>query len=123
MAGYVSPERKALQTKANIFIVLGLVLSFGTRLIGSLLLNTSDTGTSGLGIVAILFLIVGGIAGLICWFIGLSAYAQSKGYSSWYSLFGLLSCCGLLVLVILPNKWVDSGPSGYGPGDYPRPNG
>ena len=36
--------------------------------------------------------------------IGLAYYAKSKGHSPWWGLFGLLSCIGILVLALLPDR-------------------
>ena len=118
MAGYVSPARKALQTRASIFCGAGLLLQVVTNVV---LRSARSAGSPGTGIIAVSGIV--GIIALVCWFIGLSAYAESKGYSKWLSLLGLLSCCGLVIMVLLPNKWVDGASDGYGPGDYPRPNG
>ena len=110
MAGIVSPERKALQTKANIFVVIALLLDFG--------------GYGAAKVTHIpLFARGAAVIGLVFWVVGLMAYAESKGYSKWWGLIGLLSCCGLFILVLLPNKWIDASTGGYGSGDYPRPNG
>ena len=119
MAVPISPERKALQTKANIYVVLGIVLSLATRLAIVAIRHAPRAGSP----ILFLFLIALLIAGFFCWYVGLSSYAQSKGYSKWLGLLGFLSCCGLVVLVVLPNRWVEASSDGYGPGDYPRPNG
>ena len=36
--------------------------------------------------------------------IGLAYYAKAKGHSPWWGLFGLLSCIGILVLALLPDR-------------------
>jgi len=123
MAGYVSPERKALQTKGAIFIIVGLVTSIGARVLGLVLTTGTNDSPTDMNPILAIFILIASIVGLVCWFIGLSAYARSKGYSSWYSLLGLLSCIGLIILAVLPDRWVEAQSSDYGPGDYPRPNG
>lgn len=113
MAGYISPERKALQTKSNIFVLAAVALN-----ILSYVLNKGAAPGSPNPIVYPLALVVWG-----CWIAAATFYAKSKGYSPWFGGFGALCCCGILILIFMPNKWVDSPASGYGPGDYPRPNG
>jgi len=36
--------------------------------------------------------------------IGLAYYAKAKGHSPWWGLMGLLSCIGILVLAVLPDR-------------------
>ena len=49
-------------------------------------------------------LLAGMIGGSIMLIVGLGYYAKGKGYSSVLGLLGLLSCIGLLILAILPDK-------------------
>ena len=35
--------------------------------------------------------------------LGCRSYAVGKGHSKWLGLLGLLSCVGLLVLIVLPD--------------------
>src|SRR5579884_2445233 len=59
---------------------------------------------------------------IIPWFIGLGEYALSKGYSSALCLLGLLSIIGLLILVLLKDKYIVSdGPFEPGASPYYRP--
>ena len=47
----------------------------------------------------------GGIlAGNILLMIGLSYYARAKGYTAFLGLLGFLSCFGLVILALLPDK-------------------
>ncbi len=47
----------------------------------------------------------GGIlVGNILLIIGLSYYARAKGYTAFLGLVGLLSCIGLVILALLPDK-------------------
>jgi len=49
----------------------------------------------------------GGIlAGNILLIIGLSYYARAKGYTAFLGLIGLLSCLGLLILALLPDRTI-----------------
>lgn len=67
--------------------------------------------------LAIVLLIVR-IAALVPWFWGLADYARSKGYAAAWAALGILSCIGLLILVLLPNRWIETPP---GTGSvYPR---
>ena len=47
---------------------------------------------------------LGAGVGDILLIVGLCFYAKAKGYSPFLGLLGLLSCIGLLVLAILPDK-------------------
>ncbi len=51
---------------------------------------------------------------------GCIKYAHSKGYSTIVGLLGLLSIFGLLILVLLPNKWKDEVAT-TSTTNYPRP--
>lgn len=54
------------------------------------------------------------------WVLSASAYAQSKGYAKAWGALGLLTCCGVFLLALLPNRWKQEEIR-YEPGDYPRP--
>src|SRR6478609_8753508 len=41
--------------------------------------------------------------------IGLSIYARMRGHSPWFGALGLLSCIGMLILVLLPKKCFNCG--------------
>jgi hypothetical protein len=45
-----------------------------------------------------------GLAGTAAFLWGCFNYAKGKGYPSLLGLLGLLSCIGLLILVVLPDK-------------------
>jgi hypothetical protein len=53
---------------------------------------------------AALALQLGMFAGSVLFIIGLSFYAKAKGYSALLGLLGLLSCLGLLIIAVLPDK-------------------
>jgi hypothetical protein len=78
------PENK---TNTNIGVGLGFLLEILGRLV---------FGGSWIGLVLIL---VGAV--LFIW--GCMNYAVGKGHSKWLGLLGLLSCIGLIILVILPD--------------------
>jgi len=81
------PESK---TKTNIGVGVGLILEFAGNYIYA-------RTHSALGP---LLTLVGAV--LFIW--GCINYAEGKGYSKWLGLLGLLSCIGLVVLVVLPDK-------------------
>jgi hypothetical protein len=39
--------------------------------------------------------------GILVW--GCMNYAEGKGHSKWFGLLGILSCIGLLILVLMPD--------------------
>jgi hypothetical protein len=79
--------------KAGIGILGGLALMGMSR--------WSDmAATTGTALILLLCLPSG--VCLFCW--GCSNYSVGKGYSKWLGFLGLLSCIGLLVLMILPDR-------------------
>jgi TRAP-type C4-dicarboxylate transport system permease small subunit len=84
------PEKK---TNTNIGVGIGLLL----QVIGRVLAAFVGGPVGILGVILAL-------AGLILFIWGCMNYAEGKGYSKWLGLLGLLSCIGLLVLVVLPDK-------------------
>ena len=48
--------------------------------------------------------VVASLLGLGLLIAGLSTYARMRGHSPWFGALGLLSCLGMLVLVLLPKK-------------------
>lgn len=74
------------KSKTNIFVGLGIVLEILGRVVG--------------GPVGGLITLVGAVLFIVgCW-----NYALGKGYPGPVGLLGLLSCIGLLILVILPDR-------------------
>lgn len=51
-----------------------------------------------------LLMLLGIVAGDVLLIIGLCYYAKGKGYTPVLGLLGLLSCIGLLILAVLPDK-------------------
>jgi hypothetical protein len=49
-------------------------------------------------------LLAGKVLGSVMLIIGLCYYAKAKGYSAVLGLLGLLSCIGLFVLAVLPDR-------------------
>lgn len=114
-------HKKALQRSANIkvAIAIGMVLLVGAA-IGAIATTSGGTPSD----VLIIPLVILRYAALVPWFWGLSEYAKSKGYPGTYALWGILSCIGLLVLVLIPDKYyLNTAPPQYGPTNYPRDGG
>jgi hypothetical protein len=53
--------------------------------------------------------VVASLLGLGLLIAGLSTYARMRGHSPWFGALGLLSCLGMLVLVLLPKKCFNCG--------------
>jgi len=54
-------------------------------------------------LLALFFLLVS-LAGTVLLLVGLGYYAKGKGHSPVWGLVGLLSCLGILILAVLPDK-------------------
>jgi len=54
-------------------------------------------------LMALFFLLVS-VAGTVLLLVGLGYYAKAKGHSPVWGLLGLLSCVGIVVLAVLPDK-------------------
>ncbi len=79
------------KTKTNIGIGVGILL----QILGAVL-----SGVESIAIIGLLMQVVGFI--MFIW--GCSCYAVGKGYSQFLGILGLLSCLGLVILVVLPDK-------------------
>jgi len=107
------------QTKSNIGFGVGIVMaSFG----GVAAATQGYFHIRGLIILGDALSVLGDALsvvgfGLFTW--GCVNYAQGKGYSPWLGLLGLLSGIGLIVLVILPDKYKGGGPPAGGGGYAP----
>jgi hypothetical protein len=82
------PENK---TNTNIGVGLGFIL----QVLGRFLATRSAAGAV-LGLILI-------VVGLVVFIWGCMNYAVGKGHSKWFALLGLLSCIGLIILVLLPD--------------------
>jgi hypothetical protein len=87
------PENK---TKTNIGVGLGIILQIAGRFFAR--------QKPELAIVGLVMILVGAI--LFIW--GCMNYAEGKGHSKWLGLLGLLSCIGLIVLIVLPDRHKDA---------------
>jgi hypothetical protein len=81
-------------------IILQLGCLFATNLIAAKAKSGGATPPDSLA----LLLAAGSLVGSLLFIIGLCYYAKAKGYSSVFGLLGLLSCIGLLILAVLPDK-------------------
>ncbi len=79
------------KTKTNIGIGVGLLIQFIGRVL---------TGVEGAELIGFLMILVGFI--MFIW--GCGCYAVGKGYSQFLGILGLLSCLGLVILAVLPDK-------------------
>ena len=82
------PEKK---TNTNIGIGLGILLQVAGQ--------RSGLRQRGPAIPALVMTLLGAV--FFIW--GCMNYAEGKGHSKWLGLLGLLSCIGLVILVILPD--------------------
>ena len=80
------------KTKTNIGVGIGLILEIGGQIINRQMPALILVG-SLIALVGVVFFI---------W--GCMNYAAGKGYSKVLGLLGLLSCIGLIILVVLPDK-------------------
>jgi len=89
-----APQLLSFKLQAAIGIVPGIIMQlFGQQL---------RDHARGQGVLVLaLVLWVAGIASFI-W--GCVGYSAGKGYTKWLGALGLLSCLGLLVLVVLPDR-------------------
>jgi hypothetical protein len=90
--------------KSLIFGGPGLLLQIGCTFVANFVVTKAmSIGSVPLAGLTGIF-VVGSIVGNILLIAGLSFYAKAKGYSAALGVLGLLSCIGLLVLAILPDK-------------------
>jgi hypothetical protein len=101
--------------KSNIAVGVGFVVEVLGRVL-----------TLSGGPIAILGIVIT-VVGAVIFITGCFFYAEAKGYSRYLGLLGLASCIGLLVLIILPDKYKNGGPPTFGgpntspPGAWPPP--
>jgi hypothetical protein len=76
----------------NLGVGIGIVL----QVIGRILQMQSPE----MALIGLVVILVG--LGFFIW--GCISYAQGKGYPALVGLLGLLSCIGLIILVVLPDK-------------------
>jgi hypothetical protein len=90
--------------KSLIFGTPGLLLQIGcTFMANSVITKAMSIGNGSLGVSTGIF-IIGSIAGNILFMTGLGFYAKAKGYSAGLGMLGLVSCIGLLIVAMLPDR-------------------
>lgn len=94
----------------------GLVLQIGCLVALNMMAAKARSAGTFPPVILALILELGIIAGDILLIVGLCFYARAKGHSAVWGLFGLLSCIGLLVLALLPDRT-----KGMGDGTVPPP--
>ena len=87
----------------------GLLLQIACVLLSNLLTAKAKTGGNPPPESLALLLALGTLAGSVLLIVGLCFYAKAKGYSAVLGLLGLLSCIGLLILAVLPDKTKGQG--------------
>ena len=107
-------KKKALQKAAGIKLAVALV---GIAL---LLLLPRMLGPNSPLIYAILPI---ALIALVSWYWGLGQFCVSKGYSGVLAALGLFHVFGLLVILVLPDKWRVEAPPVMTEGAYPRQPG
>jgi hypothetical protein len=84
--------------------ILGLVLQILCYVLPDVLWTKSTDGSTGMPLWAVIASSGGIIGSIVLIIVGLGYYAKSKGYSGGWGFLGLLSCIGLIVLAVLPDK-------------------
>ena len=108
-------KKKALQQAAGIKLAVAFVC------IALLVMLPKMVGPNSPLIIAVLPLALVGVVG---WYWGLGQYCISKGYSGVLAVAGLLGIFGLLIILLVPDKWrVEAPPVVATPGVYPRQPG
>lgn len=107
-------DKKQLQNRSNIVVALAIAAAVGTYFLAH--------ASAEQPLLAMPTLVLG-FSIPILWFWGLIDYARSKGYSFIYGLLGFFGIIGLLILLVLQDKWVaDQGIAAPpGPSNYMRP--
>jgi hypothetical protein len=82
----------------------GLVLQILCYVVPDFFWNKSSAGSAGMPLWAIIASSVGLTVSSLLLVVGLGYYAKSKGYTGALGLLGLLSCVGLIIVAVLPDK-------------------
>ena len=90
----------ALNRKSLTLGIPGIVL----QIAGNIMVNVGGVNATQPNTPIILLGVVVALTGTVLLIMGLSMYAKAKGQSGWWGLMGLLSCLGLIVLAVLPDK-------------------
>ena len=110
-------RKKELTKTARWFIFSALLLNFGSTVIGYKLNGVALFLISTISMIQLACTIIG--VGL--WFVGLRYYAMSKGYHPAWAGLGILNIFGLLILILMPNKYIVQAEQVVDPlSNYPR---
>ena len=90
--------------RSLIFGAPGLLLQIGCTFVANDVITKAMSIGGGSLLVLTGVFVFGTIAGNILLIAGLGFYAKAKGYSAVLGVLGLLSCIGLLILAILPDR-------------------
>jgi len=90
----------ALNRKSLTVGIPGIIL----QIAGNVIVNLGSANPEAPNLAMVLGGAALALVGTVLLIAGLSWYAQAKGQSGWWGLMGLLSCIGLLVLALLPDK-------------------
>src|ERR1051326_3275920 len=85
----------------------GLLLEIGCTVLVNVFAAKAKAHTGAPPDWVVYPLLIGVIVGAVLFITGLCYYAKSKGYSAVLGILGLLSCIGLLILAVLPDKAKD----------------
>lgn len=91
--------KRDYQHRANIKIGLGLIMILGTSALAAAI-RPMNEGT-------FMVLLTVRLLGLVPWFWGLGNYCQSKGRAPMWAALGVLGLIGLLILLVMPDTFVD----------------
>ena len=112
------------QKKSNIGVGVGFVMELAGRV---LMAVSGSSGSAPPSVPLVALGAVIAIVGVVLFIWGCVQYSLGKGQSGWLGALGLLSCLGLIVLILLPDKTKGGPPAGgtgYGapqPGVWPPP--
>jgi dipeptide/tripeptide permease len=97
--------------KSLVVGIPGLVIQAGcVAARNSLLIAAAQNPSASLSTGTLILLQIGTFIGSVLFIIGLCFYAKAKGYHSAWGLIGLLSCIGLLILALFPDKTKNQNP-------------
>ena len=82
----------------------GLALLILCDVVPDLFWTKSSASSAGMPLWAMIASSVGITVSSLLLVVGLGYYAKSKGYSGALGLLGVLSCVGLIIVAVLPDK-------------------
>jgi hypothetical protein len=85
-------------------VIPGLFLQIGCMVLIRILAPNAGNRSAAPPEWISLSLAIGSLIGVLLVIVGLRYYAKAKGYSDVFGLLGLLSCVGVVILAVLPDK-------------------